>query len=364
MKKLHEILNVPLCKGSLGVEIECEGKNLSVIDSPHWRTERDGSLRGNYPDCSAEYVMRKPVSDKQFPGILRKLIDHQAEAQFAFSFRTSVHVHVNAQELTEDELLAFLYACFLLEEPLMNFCGESRKANRFCLRIRDAEGYAETLNALFGNGFRQIRYLNGDRIRYSAINVHALSKYGSVEFRGMRGNMDPAVLVPWCNTLLSIRENARKLGSPAAVYNDYVSKPNIEFAKQMLGKHFDMFNYEGIEADINNSFSLTIDLPHTWKNRPKADTAKVTFEAAFIKYAPRRPRGIVEEIRDELAQAAKPAWELETFRKARAMNEVTINSLMRRYPENVWYAQAVTDAARINAYYLTYIEAKAQAGLL
>jgi hypothetical protein len=363
MKKLHEILNVPLCKGSLGVEIECEGKNLSVIDSPHWRTERDGSLRGNYPDCSAEYVMRKPVSDKQFPGILRKLIDHQAQAQFAFSFRTSVHVHVNAQELTEDELLAFLYACFLLEEPLMNFCGESRKANRFCLRIRDAEGYAETLNSLFENGFNQVRYLNGDRIRYSAINIHALTKYGSVEFRGMRGNMDPAVLVPWCNTLLSIRENARKLGSPAAVYNDYVSKPNIEFAKQMLGKHFDMFNYEGIEADINNSFSLTIDLPHTWKNRPKVDTTKITWEAAFIKDVPRRPRGIIEEIQAGQAQAAKPAWKLETFGKASAMNELTINILTRKYPEATWYAQAITDTARIKEYYRTYKEVKAQ-GLL
>jgi hypothetical protein len=361
MKKLHEILNVPLCKGSLGVEIECEGKNLSVIDSPHWRTERDGSLRGNYPDCSAEYVMRKPVSDKQFPGILRKLIDHQAQAQFAFSFRTSVHVHVNAQELTEDELLAFLYACFLLEEPLMNFCGESRKANRFCLRIRDAEGYAETLNSLFENGFNHVRYLNGDRIRYSAINIHALTKYGSVEFRGMRGNMDPAVLVPWCNTLLSIRENARKLGSPAAVYNDYVSKPNIEFAKQMLGKHFDMFNYEGIEADINNSFSLTIDLPHTWKNRPKVDTSKVPWDANPFAPppAPRRPRGIVQVIQDEAARPApppKPAWRLETFGKASAMNEITLHNLARKYPEATWYAPVVTDNIRIKEYYRRYKE--------
>ncbi len=270
MKKLHELLGLPLSKGVFGVEIECEGRNLNPIDSPTWITERDGSLRGDFPSCSSEYVMRQPVTALRLNKAIDELIDHQKKATLKFSFRTSVHVHINVQEYTTDELLAFIYACLILEEPLMNFCGESRKGNRFCLRMKDAEGYDRTLNSLFQHGWRAIQGLNGDAIRYSAINIHALKKYGSVEFRGMRGNMDRDVLIPWCHTLLNIRNTATKLGSPVAVYNEFIKKGNEEFAKDMMGKHFDLFNYPELDRDMASSFSLNIQLPHMFKNKKEA----------------------------------------------------------------------------------------------
>ena len=276
MKKLHELLKLPLSKGVFGVEIECEGRNLNPIDTETWRTERDGSLRGDFPSCSSEYVMRQPVTAIRLDKAIDELIAHQKNAKFSFSFRTSVHVHINVQEYTEDQLLAFIYACLILEEPLMNFCGETRKGNRFCLRMKDAEGYDRTLNALFQHGWTAIRDLNGDAIRYSAINIHALRKYGSVEFRGMRGNMDRAVLIPWCHTLLSIRNVATKLGSPVAVYNEFIKKGNEEFAKSMMGKHFDLFNYPELDRDIASSFSLNIQLPYMFK-----DKKEVKEDAAF-----------------------------------------------------------------------------------
>lgn len=287
MKKLHELLALDVCEGDLGVEIECEGHNLQAIMSDTWVTERDGSLRGDYPNGAAEFVMRKPVTQKKLLGSLRELIKHQqsGKAKFNFSFRTSVHVHVNVQTLTEDEMLAFLYSCMLLEDPLMNFCGESRKGNRFCLRLKDAEGYDKTLHTLFQKGYKVIRALNGDNIRYSAINIDALRKYGSIEFRGMRGNMDVEILVPWCETLLAIRNNSKKLGSPVEVYNKYISQSNTEFAKDMMGVYYEKFQYPDMEKDMNRSFSLTINLPHVFKARDK----KKEEEDDLIEVAPWAP---------------------------------------------------------------------------
>lgn len=277
MKKLHELLGQPLCEGDLGVEIECEGKGIKLLRTETWNTERDGSLRGEFPSECAEFVMAKPVKVAGLHDALEELIDFQKKAEFTFSFRTSVHVHVNVQTLTEPEMLAFLYLCLLLEEPLMSFCGESRKGNRFCLRYADAEGYDRTLDSLFSNGARVIHMLDGDKIRYAAINIHALKKYGSIEFRGMRGNMDMEVIKPWCETLIHIREKARELGTPIAVYNKYISMSNEEFVSSMLGVHSDLFKYEGSMRDVERSFSLTLDLPHTFKNRrieePKAVNA-------------------------------------------------------------------------------------------
>lgn len=285
MKKLHELLGLPLSKGVFGVEIECEGNNLNPIDTDTWITERDGSLRGDYPRCSSEYVMRQPVTALRLDKAIDELIAHQKKATLKFSFRTSVHVHINVQEYTTDQLLAFIYACLILEEPLMNFCGETRKGNRFCLRVKDAEGYDKTLNHLFQYGWDAIRRLDGDAIRYSAINIHALKKYGSIEFRGMRGNMDRDILIPWCHTLLAIRNASIKLGSPIAVYNEFIKKGNEEFAKDMMGKHFDKFNYPDLDRDMSNSFSLNIQLPYMFKDKKEEEVLTTWMPP------PARPRG-------------------------------------------------------------------------
>ena len=267
MKKLHELLGLPLCKGDIGVEVEVEGENLYAIDTETWRTEDDGSLRGKFPSQRSEYVMKQPVAANAVDKAISSLVKAQKNATLNFSFRTSVHVHINVQELAEQEMLAFLYLCLLLEEPLMNYCGEERQGNRFCLRLRDAEGYDETLNKLFSHGYRYIRDLHGDAIRYSAINIHALRKYGSIEFRGMRGTLDEDVLRNWTGALLQLRDKAVEYGSPVAVYNDYIGKENTKFFADCFGKYADAFNYPELEGAMNQSFSLTLDLPHRFKNR-------------------------------------------------------------------------------------------------
>lgn len=267
MKKLVELLGQSPCDGDVGVEIECEGAGISPSNSPFWRTEKDGSLRGSFPSEAAEFVMSQPLHIDHVEIALDSLITEQKDAKFNFSFRTSVHVHVNVQQLTEAEMLAFLYLCLLVEEPLMNFCGETRKANRFCLRYADAEGFDRTLDTLFDRGWSAVRRLDGDKIRYAAINVHALQKYGSIEFRGMRGNMDKEVILPWCQTLIHLRDKAKELGSPIAVFNKYISMGNAEFITEALGRHADKFSYEDQQKDVERSFSLTIDLPHIFKGR-------------------------------------------------------------------------------------------------
>lgn len=327
MKKVHELLRLRPCKGDLGVEIECEGQGIRAVDTDTWKSERDGSLRGAYPNGSCEFVMQTPVLAKNLEKAFNELIKLQEKAVFKFSFRTSVHVHVNVTDLTEDEMLAFLYACLLLEEPLMNFCGETRKGNRFCLRMKDAEGSDKTLKQLFAEGVDVARQFNGDNIRYSAINVHALRKYGSIEFRGMRGNMDKAVLIPWCETLLHIREKAKELGTPIAVYNKFIAQRNKEFAEEMIGGWFGNFDYPELDRDVAVSFSLAVELPHLFNGKDKRKAEKEKAYAALHKfdmpeaihravragnvYVPPAPpvRAIMDEIaRDQRFTAAKVRW--------------------------------------------------------
>lgn len=262
MKKLRELLGLRRLDGSVGIEIEVEGENLRMIDSPTWKTEDDGSLRGSYPEQRSEYVLKRPIAIRNVRESVDELVEHQKDAELKFSFRCSVHVHINVSELTESQFLAFLYLSILLEEPLMNFCGEGRKANRFCLRIADAEGYLEDLIPVFQHGHAALARINPNNLRYAAINIASVPKYGSLEFRGMRGTLDPNLITTWAQTLYRLREIAKKLGDPQAVHDMFISMDNKAFAVKCLGKSADQFDVDNSDNSMNRSFSLSIDLPH------------------------------------------------------------------------------------------------------
>ena len=262
MKKVHELLKLRPCVGDVGIEIEVEGVNLNPIDSPRWKTEDDGSLRGEFPSERSEYVLRQPIRITHVKEALDELIDHQKDAKINFSFRCSAHVHINVTDLTEPQLLAYLYLCVLLEEPLMNICGNERKGNRFCLRITDADGYTKFLNRLFENGLVAMKHIHANSVRYSAINISSLSKYGSIEFRGMQGTLDKDVLIPWIQVLYRLREAAKKFNDPVAVHDAFISMSNEEFARKYIGRHADLFDIPSTVKGMDNSFSLSIEMPH------------------------------------------------------------------------------------------------------
>ena len=268
MKKLYELLGKAPSNGTFGVEIEVEGANLCP-PTPGWKSTRDGSLRGRYPDQACEYVFEKPESLATSIRMVHQLGEAMKDnhSRLDFSFRTSTHVHVNAQHLTYPQFLAFLYTSVLMENVLMNFCGDERINNRFCLRIQDAEYYVENLKDLFRNR-GNIRHINEDHLRYTAINIGSVPRYGSVEFRGMRGTLDKDVLIPWLKTLSAIREFAVNQNNPHNVHDLFVKNSPEEFVHMIVGEElFKVLNYPELKSDMRKAFSLSIELAHLYDER-------------------------------------------------------------------------------------------------
>lgn len=264
MKKLLELLNLRPTEGLLGVEIEVEGNNLPVEGNRYWRAEQDGSLRNGM-----EYVMVEPMDLKKLSPALKTLqtLFNKAKSKLAFSFRTSVHMHVNVQDLTPSQIYAMIYTYSLLEGPLMTFCGEDRKCNRFCLRFEDAEAMAYEIGAMFYEGDNGVKRRPNDRMRYAALNIEALSKYGSLEFRAMEGSMDIPRLVTWGAILNNIREYAIRADTPTQVFDNFnASGGPIEFLTSVVGKEIanTLTTAETI-PEILRSFSITLDLPFEYK---------------------------------------------------------------------------------------------------
>lgn len=264
MSKVIELIKTKAVKGDVGIEIEVEGENLKAVDNAVWRSENDGSLRGHFPQTACEYILTKPIPVKDVTVALEGLREELKDAIFAFSYRTSVHVHLNVQQLEFKELLSMMYTYYLLEEPLMNFCGKTRKGNNFCLRLSDAEGVLDFVSSMFEWGADGINNIPGDNARYAAMNVEAIKKYGSVEFRGMEGNMDVNRIQTWCDILVSIREYSKDK-DPKAVYEDFMKYGALGFVQKVLDQNALTVHYARMARDVETSFSISIDLPFAYK---------------------------------------------------------------------------------------------------
>lgn len=283
MKKVFQLLRCEPVEGEYGLEIEAEGKKMDEVHNKYWRTEDDGSLRGRYPESRAEFVLNKPIPRDEVKAAVNLLLNDLEGAEFDFSFRTSVHVHMNVQQLTYPQLLNVIYTYLLLEEPLTTYCGKERKGNRFCLRLSDAEGMLDSIKLLFQGEGREMLDIPHDEIRYSAINLEALRKYGSVEFRAMRGNADPEVIDTWVGALDSIKKYAMGKADPLEIYNDFEQSSPSAFLKQVLGDYAMAFIYPRLIRDVQRSYSLSLDLPHVYA------AAKANREEAAKRPKPKAP---------------------------------------------------------------------------
>jgi len=273
MTKLHELLQQKVTNGSFGIEIETEGKNLCPIVLPQWKIEDDGSLRGAFPNERAEYVLKKPLDLQKAIDAVVKLRQTQDDnnATLDFSFRTSVHVHVNVQQLTFNQYLNMIYTYLLLEEPLVRYCGKERIGNRFCLRLQDAEGLIDYLFMLFRQGQSSMRHIHGDAVRYASLNIAATSKYGSLEFRSLKGNMDVDYITTWLQALDHLRSFAQEYKNPQEIHDLFVKSEPTQFAETVLGDVFESFAYPEMEMDMRSSFSLTLELPYNFRDYSEED---------------------------------------------------------------------------------------------
>lgn len=267
MEKLQNLLKREAVAGEYGIEIEVEGAGLKEMQTATWVTERDGSLRGNYPDQAAEFVFKKPLAFNESIKAINSLFRSQrtAGARFDFSFRTSIHVHMNMLNYTLPQIYNTIYTYFLVEDVLVEYCGASRKANRFCLTANAAEGILDIVKHIFVQGERgidEIKRLNGDAVRYAALNLHGLRKYGSLEFRAMRGTDDIETIVNWLTALHNLKEFATKYKSVADIHDEFLHQGPKDFLKAVLGDVYEAFSIPEEEQMLNRSFSITLDLAH------------------------------------------------------------------------------------------------------
>lgn len=238
----EEFYNLPLAKivpfkggkkaGQIGLEIEVEGKQLFSSPFRYWSCHSDGSLRETDGHPAVEYVLKEPLADLE---TLHKALMYlesklsEAGSSVVMSNRTSVHVHINVQQYTVKELYCFILLYLIFEEVLIDCLSPDRAGNLFCLRAKDTDFYLHMLeSALNKQNFRDWR----EDMRYSACNVASVVKFGSLEFRALKGTVDVGLIEMWVGLLVALRDRAKQYDNPVDIVEDFTRLGPLPFFRQ------------------------------------------------------------------------------------------------------------------------------------
>jgi Putative amidoligase enzyme len=239
-----------------GLEIEMEGQNVVPVDHPNlekllldWTCHVDGSLRGE----SNEWVFNGPVLYKKALTRVDSLFDYLAaqKAKIALSNRTSVHVHYNVADKQVYQVVNMFILFTILEDILDRYCGEDRNGNLFCLSSRHAQHLLYMMNNVV---FDRHQFNFNDNDRYASFNIAAVNKFGTIEFRAMRGldNADDVKL--WLSVLNEFVDySCYKMRNPSTLIEEISVKRPVNFIKEVFPINSGVL-LEGLdERDIDQS---------------------------------------------------------------------------------------------------------------
>lgn len=245
----------------VGIEIEAEFEEGGEIwfGDRTWRAENDGSLRGR----SIEYVLQTPINRNDVVrsiDTIKKALS-RSKIKIANSLRAGVHVHVNVNDLNFDNLLKFIVCYFVLEIPLVEWCGPNRVGNQFCLRACDAEFLVDEIIRAYRNN--DYFLFDNNNIRYSALNLMALPKYGSLEFRALQTDTKLERIAPWVEILLRIKDFSQEIREIESLFTEFSEKTPIEWTKEVVGE--DMFqtffkDQPNLEQDLMTGMRIAQDI--------------------------------------------------------------------------------------------------------
>lgn len=218
---------------AVGVEIEAEGLHLPEINSDIWNTVPEGSLRNG----GMEYIFKRPLDIQDLNTAFKEWDSATVFTVFNDSLRTSVHIHYNVRRFLIQELFNIIAAYWFLENPLVQLNGNTRVGNLFCLRVKDAEYTSQSII----QDIKRERFLHeitSVELRYSALNLAALKKFGSIEFRFLKGYHESSVIKEWVLALHQMVSVAAKAPSPRAILSMYRNTSTSEFLRAFFPEAF------------------------------------------------------------------------------------------------------------------------------
>jgi hypothetical protein len=241
-----------------GLELEVEGiyqvhHDVAELISPYWKVVNDGSLRNH----GREFVMTGPQNGVDLENAI-KILDEalnfckeDSHNRVKYNWRTSLHVHHDCTKLTIKEIGSIVLTYLVFEKILIDYCDSSRQDNIFCAPIYAVDQVQEYLKVFLKIGELHL----GEEQKYSALNVGALRKFGSLEFRMHHGTHSFDEIIQWLNILGELRDAGRKMHK-AGTLLDLPSVASSEgfykFYKQCFPKTWNVLKKDKLVSEVEN----------------------------------------------------------------------------------------------------------------
>jgi len=256
----------------VGIEVEVENHELRQYPKAVWTATDDGSLRNN----GIEWLTR-PIQARYAPGALHNLMNEALMDECCFSPRTSVHVHVNCQDVPIEKIsnIVLLYSVF---EPLFyRFAGRGRNKNIFCVPVLETA-------QLSGIADKRLNNVTDGWSKYSGLNLVPLREKGTIEFRHMHGTRDVAKLTKWVDMLTRLVDFVHKsdVGELRKLLHGFDESVNVGlllldiFGTSNMGA-LGYTGYEEIRESVANMKQAFISTGTTTKLIVERDVATAPF---------------------------------------------------------------------------------------
>lgn len=198
----------------MGVEIEVElGDNVSAPTQamPMWSRKNDGSLRNGY-----EYVMTEPRCGNDLATAIN-IIFEQSKFQRSMTGSTHIHMDMMEEEVTPAIIQTMVFMIFVLEPAIFAIADPGREWCGYTNKLSSAPPVliSAIMNLGDGNLDDLVALCRGDFGvgRYYGLNLMALNKFGSLEFRYFPTATSEQELADWINLVQSFKLAALSVGS-------------------------------------------------------------------------------------------------------------------------------------------------------
>ena len=189
----------------MGIEIEVENAseftgNFSCSDNLIM-LKADGSLRNDGCEIISRAVDAKDLLATV--GYTYTMLKACKKIMPNFSWRTSIHIHINVRELTQEEFLKFILIYLLFERGLFRYCDVKRRDGNFCVPLLECDGFVTDffieLKRLLKSSSRKLDFktLLKQWDKYAALGAFRIRDLGTLEFRHMPGTDDPVKIYGW-----------------------------------------------------------------------------------------------------------------------------------------------------------------------
>lgn len=311
---------LPLSRCLTGIEVEVEGArgDIPAAMSDMWAVHEDRTLRNNPKGVGVEYVSKQPLFGKDLLKSIHLLCAEAERGKWDSNYRTSIHVHIDMRGSSFEAFRNMCIAYAVTEKLLYDWAGSSREKSNFCLPWREAEADISKITELFSTQDESLLRKAENIHRYSGLNLNALAKFGSVEFRHLRTTFEAERIITWVKICQSLKKFGKVMAkantSGFHILEAYSQKGPAGFAEYIYGKELgeELVNTAST-LDLTSGLYLAIDLLREEVNKQM----NILFQPVSDLFTPGTPKGL-------------PLWDKSHKKKSNTESWRPSNLTMRR----------------------------------